>query len=113
MPAGSFVSIRTRRRRRSRTRGPAYTGTSPADRPEAAPGSLARAFGGGVLPCASLTQIGGRCVSEPTPLPTLYERLGGVYSVAAVVDDFVDRGMADPRLYANPAVDDAHHKVPP
>ena len=30
-----------------------------------------------------------------------------------VVDDFVDRVMADPRLNANPAVDEAHHKVLP
>ncbi len=45
--------------------------------------------------------------------PTLYERLGGVYSIATVVDDFVDRVMADARLNANPAVDEAHHKVPP
>ncbi|MFO0969469.1 MAG: group 1 truncated hemoglobin [Gemmataceae bacterium] len=45
--------------------------------------------------------------------PTLYERLGGVYSIAVVVDDFIDRVMADPRLNANPAVDEAHHKVPP
>lgn len=45
--------------------------------------------------------------------PTLYERLGGVYSIATVVDDFVDRIMADARLNANPAVDEAHHKVPP
>jgi len=45
--------------------------------------------------------------------PSLYERLGGVYSIAVVVDDFVDRVMADPRLNANPAVDEAHHKVPP
>ncbi|HEX7229559.1 MAG TPA: group 1 truncated hemoglobin [Candidatus Binatia bacterium] len=44
---------------------------------------------------------------------SLYERLGGVYSIAVVVDDFVDRVMADPRLNANPAVDEAHHKVPP
>src|SRR3954463_7402617 len=41
----------------------------------------------------------------------LYERLGGVYAVAAVVDDFIDRVMADPRLNANPKVDDAHHRV--
>jgi hemoglobin len=45
--------------------------------------------------------------------PTLYERLGGVYSIAVVVDDFIDRVMADARLNANPAVDEAHHKVPP
>jgi hemoglobin len=44
---------------------------------------------------------------------TLYDRLGGVYSIATVVDDFVDRVMADARLNANPAVDEAHHKVPP
>ena len=46
-------------------------------------------------------------------LPNLYERLGGVYSIATVVDDLIDRVMADPRLNANPLVDDAHHKVPP
>ena len=45
--------------------------------------------------------------------PSLYERLGGVYSIATVVDDFIDRVMADPRLNANPAVDEAHHKLPP
>src|SRR5260221_6636733 len=42
--------------------------------------------------------------------PSLYERLGGVYSIATVVDDLIDRVMADPRLNANPLVDDAHHK---
>ena len=50
---------------------------------------------------------------SPTPQPTLYDRLGGVYSIAVVVDDFINRIMADPRLNANPAVDEAHHKVPP
>jgi hemoglobin len=45
--------------------------------------------------------------------PTLYERLGGVYSIATVVDDFIDRVMSDARLNANPAVDEAHHKLPP
>ena len=43
---------------------------------------------------------------------SLYERLGGVYAIAAVVDDFVDRLMDDPRLNANPKVDAAHHRVP-
>ena len=42
---------------------------------------------------------------------TLYERLGGVYAIAAVVDDFIDRVMTDPRLNANPKVDEAHHRV--
>jgi hemoglobin len=45
--------------------------------------------------------------------PSLYERLGGVYSIATVVDDFIGRIMIDPRLNANPRVDEAHHRVPP
>lgn len=45
--------------------------------------------------------------------PSLYERLGGVYSIATVVDDFVDRVMTDPRLNANPLVKEAHHRVSP
>lgn len=44
---------------------------------------------------------------------SLYERLGGVYSIATVVDDFIDRIMADPRLNANPRVNEAHHRVAP
>ncbi len=42
---------------------------------------------------------------------SLYERLGGVYAIAVVVDDFIDRIMVDPRLNANPRVDEAHHRV--
>ena len=42
---------------------------------------------------------------------SLYDRLGGVYAIAAVVDDFIDRIMDDPRLNANPKVDEAHHRV--
>ena len=48
-----------------------------------------------------------------TEKPSLYERLGGVYSIATVVDDFINRIMVDPRLNANPLVDEAHHRVPP
>jgi hemoglobin len=44
---------------------------------------------------------------------SLYDRLGGVYSIATVVDDFINRIMADPRLNANPRVNEAHHRVPP
>jgi hemoglobin len=43
--------------------------------------------------------------------PALYDRLGGVYNIATVVDDFIDRIMVDPRLNANPHVDEAHHRV--
>ena len=50
---------------------------------------------------------------KPAEIPSLYSRLGGVYSIATVVDDFVNRIMIDPRLNANPLVDEAHHRVPP
>ena len=43
-------------------------------------------------------------MSGPTQ-PTLYERLGGVYGIAVVVDDFIDRVMTDPRLNANQALE--------
>src|SRR3954465_4413364 len=43
--------------------------------------------------------------------PSLYDRLGGVYNIAPVVDDLIDRVMGDPRLNANPRVDEAHHRV--
>src|SRR4051795_4940359 len=43
--------------------------------------------------------------------PTLYDRLGGVYNIATVVDDLIDRVMVDERLNANPRVDEAHHRV--
>jgi hemoglobin len=44
---------------------------------------------------------------------SLYERLGGVYNIATVVDDFIDRIMVDPRLNADPRVNEAHHRVLP
>jgi hemoglobin len=52
---------------------------------------------------------------QPAEKPSLYDRLGGVYSIATVVADFIDRIMVDPRLNANPLVlvDEAHHRVPP
>ena len=50
--------------------------------------------------------------SEATPIQkSLYDRLGGVYAIAAVMDDFINRVMDNPRLNANPKVDEAHHRV--
>jgi hemoglobin len=42
---------------------------------------------------------------------SLYDRLGGVYAIAAVIEDFIDRIMDDPKLNANPKVDEAHHRI--
>jgi hemoglobin len=45
--------------------------------------------------------------------PSLYDRLGGIYNIATVVDDFIDRLIVDSRLNANPRVEEAHHRVSP
>ena len=50
-------------------------------------------------------------MSSEAAKSTLYDRLGGVYSIAAVVDDLIDRVMHNPVLNANAAVDEAHHRV--
>lgn len=48
----------------------------------------------------------------PTPeMPSLYERLGGVYSIAKVVDDFIERIMVDRRLNANLFGDEVPHRL--
>ena len=48
---------------------------------------------------------------EPTE-SSLYERLGGVYSIAAVVDDFIERLLVNDTLNANPAIAEARDSVP-
>ena len=42
----------------------------------------------------------------------LYDRLGGVYAIAAVVDDFIERLLVDDVLNANPAIKEARDRVP-
>jgi hemoglobin len=59
-----------------------------------------------------MTPLGGVPMAAQES-PNLYNRLGGVYSIATVIDDFIDRIMVDARLNANPRVDEAHHRVPP
>lgn len=48
---------------------------------------------------------------QPAPKP-LYERLGGVYPIATVVDDFIERLLVNDTLNANPAIKDARDRVP-
>jgi hemoglobin len=43
---------------------------------------------------------------------TLYERLGGVYAIASVVDDFIDLLYVNDVLNANPAIKEARDRVP-
>jgi hemoglobin len=43
---------------------------------------------------------------------SLYERLGGVYNIATVVDDFIERLYVNDILNANPKIDEARKRVP-
>ncbi len=48
---------------------------------------------------------------EKTAKP-LYERLGGAYAIATVVDDFIERLLVNATLNANPAINEARARVP-
>ena len=43
---------------------------------------------------------------------SLYDRLGGVYSIAAVADDIVERVLPNEIIEANPTVREAHARLP-
>jgi hemoglobin len=50
--------------------------------------------------------------SAQQPLPPLYEGLGGAYSIATVVYDFIERLLVNATLNANPAISEARARVP-
>ncbi len=43
--------------------------------------------------------------------PSLYERLGGSWKIAILVDDFIDRIVADPRFDGNPRIKEANEHI--
>ena len=49
--------------------------------------------------------------AQPAP-KSLYDRLGGVYNIATVVDDFIERLLVNNTLNANPAISEARARVP-
>ncbi len=69
-----------------------------------------------VFVCALVTLGAGPLLhaQEKTPAPaqpSLYDRLGGLYPVSAVVDDFIDRVYANATLNANPNIAKARNEV--
>ncbi|WP_228051039.1 group I truncated hemoglobin [Pontibacterium sinense] len=44
--------------------------------------------------------------------PSLYNRLGGAYAIASVVDDFIERLLVNDVLNANPAIKSSRDRVP-
>jgi hemoglobin len=62
-----------------------------------------------------LTALGvtGLAQQKPaTPSKSLYDRLGGIYAIATVVDAFIERLLVNNTLNANPAIDAARKRVP-
>lgn len=50
--------------------------------------------------------------AQQSARPPLYDRLGGVYPIAVVVDDFIERLLVNNTLNANPAIAAARERVP-
>ncbi|MGH7674902.1 MAG: group I truncated hemoglobin [Gemmatimonadales bacterium] len=62
---------------------------------------------------AALAVAGPTSVAAQQAADTsLYARLGGVYAIASVVDDFLERLLADSVVNANPRIDAARKAVP-
>ncbi|MBI4478326.1 MAG: group 1 truncated hemoglobin [Acidobacteria bacterium] len=49
--------------------------------------------------------------AKPAAKP-LYDRLGGVYAIASVVDEFIEALLVNNTLNANPAIKEARDRVP-
>ncbi len=54
----------------------------------------------------------GAAIAQQKPAKSLYERLGGAYAIATVVDDFIERLLVNDTLNANPAIKEARDRVP-
>ena len=64
-----------------------------------------------VVAAVLVVSVVGVATAQDTPKP-LYDRLGGVYSIATVVDDFIERLLVNDTLNANPAINHARSHVP-
>ena len=51
-------------------------------------------------------------LADEKQIKTLYQRLGGVYNIAPVVDEFLEVLYADDVLNANPKIKEARDRVP-
>ena len=64
-----------------------------------------------VVPLALAVSLWTGPIGAGAPKPSLYERLGGVYAIATVVDVFIERLLVNDTLNANPAIAAARKRV--
>lgn len=60
---------------------------------------------------ATATVAGAQEKAAPPVKPSLHDRLGGLYPISAVVDDFIDRVYVNATLNANPNVGKARNNL--
>jgi len=65
-----------------------------------------------LLGISLIVGVGDSLPAAQPATKSLYERLGGVYSIATVVDDFIERLLVNDTLNANPAINAARARVP-
>jgi hemoglobin len=65
-----------------------------------------------LLGVSLIVGVGGSHPAAQPATKSLYDRLGGVYSIATVVDDFIERLLVNDTLNANPAINAARARVP-
>ncbi len=66
----------------------------------------------GCGPAQTTEQPAAEAPAQEASEPSLYDRLGGVYNIATVVDDFIERLFVNETLNANPAIREARDRVP-
>lgn len=74
--------------------------------------NLKKAFLAVVLAGIAVFTVDMPILAQDAEAPTLYERLGGIYPIATVVDDFIERLLVNETLNANPAINEARMRVP-
>jgi hemoglobin len=65
-----------------------------------------------LLGMSLIVGVGDNLPAAQPATKSLYDRLGGVYSIATVVDDFIERLLVNDTLNANPAINEARAQVP-
>jgi hemoglobin len=76
------------------------------------PRALRPSFAIAVLMLVLIALPAAAAAQAPAGQKSLYDRLGGAYPIAVVVDEFIDRLLVNDVLNANPAIATARARVP-
>jgi hemoglobin len=74
--------------------------------------SMWKIFGRTIAVIALATAGTAAWGQQETTRPSLYDRLGGIYAIATVVDKFIEHLVVNDTLNANPRINEARQRVP-